>query len=172
MCESQGTQHKIELLKLLVASCLEEEKSLERGRAQAVDAALNAPPRMESRYDSTKEEMSRLADGFGEKLLEILNLRRGIEGQLAVLRSGVMADTSAVARGGSLVILKLPDDSRRAYFIVNGGAGRTFTVGGQAVTLISPGTPIGGTIIGRVPGGSVPLRIGGTTVEAIVESIE
>lgn len=118
-----------QLLKMLD----EETASIVRSRDYHREAAVEAEGRMVSRYDSTKAEMSYLADAHQGRFRETDQLK-------AALRN-MKLRTSAKAEVGALVELANQKE-RRYYFILPNGAGREVEFEGCKIVVISPQSPL------------------------------
>lgn len=142
---------------LVDALVREIEESIERLKVSfesTRQAAIQAPGRMQSRYDTTKEEQSKVADGIG---MQILKHEAALASVRSFSRSG--EQTGDVVTTGSLVLVKSAVEE--VYFlIVPSGAGRTVVVEDKEITSISPEAPIAAALLGHRSGDQVIFTIG------------
>jgi hypothetical protein len=122
------------ILALLLAVLGDEADQITKSLDYHRDAAIEAEGRMVSRYDSTKAEMSYLADGHQTRLMETNRL-------ISTLRSLGTIGPKTKVEIGALVQIKTPERIKH-FLILPGGGGRIITVDGVNVTVISPISPL------------------------------
>lgn len=151
--EIDWNKRKIEILnKLLVqkqATLSSAESSLEEMRKIAIDA----PGRMESRYDSTKQEYSYLADDTADAV------ERGNQEikQLQELIVNTVNPTS-ITNIGSIITATM-DGQERIYMLLSLGGGTTVDdeVLGK-INVVSATSPIGAKLLNKKVGEKVELN--------------
>lgn len=152
-------------LKQLVLDALEQEilQSIERltkGFENVRDASINAQGRMESRYDTIKEEQGRLADSIGTQVLA----QQTVLNRLRYFKSQAGGDNHVFVGSGSLVKVTASygDDY---FFVVEGGGGISVEVEGEEITCISPETPIASALIGHTLNDTVEFKRDQSTMQ-------
>jgi len=113
----------------------------------------------DNRYDTLALEASYVAQGQANRALE---LRRSIEmyKQLMPLRAG-----DAFVQLTSLVTLEDGDGTTTLLFIGPTEGGLKIAVQGKDVVVITPGSPMGKELLGRVVGDSVDIEAGSSRRE-------
>lgn len=122
------------ILNLLVAMLDEEVEQITKSLNYHRDAAIEAEGRMISRYDSTKAEMSYLADGHQVRLIEANRL-------ISTLKNMGTIGPKTKVEVGALVQLETTGETK-FYLILPGGAGRVIAVDDLNVTVISAASPL------------------------------
>jgi transcription elongation GreA/GreB family factor len=134
-----------QLLEMLSQEVTDITRSLNYHR----EAAIEAEGRMVSRYDSTKAEMSYLADGHQGRLLETNRL-------ISALRNFNLVPKDKIEIG-ALVQMQAGEEVR-FYFILPGGAAREVEIGGRKIMIISPQAPLGKAMKGLESGDTVLIN--------------
>lgn len=127
------------ILNRLEETALSTQKSLERTRRDAIES----PGRMQSRYDSAKQELSYLADSLQNRLSQI-------QREITILRSFEITESLSEDEItlGSLIQIE-EEDEKRFYFILPVGSGETITTEFGEVITITPSSPLGRSFIGK-----------------------
>lgn len=107
----------------------------------ASDAAIDAPGRNESRYDSTKEEMGYLSNALSEKARDIQNTIN----ELANLSLPEKTETVIL---GSLVEICM-NNSNQLIFLTPSGGGQKIEVGNMRIFTVSKQAPLYSVLLGR-----------------------
>lgn len=128
---------KRELLNKVINNLTNELMVLKKASEDARRASINAPSKMESRYDSMKFEQDMLSRNFSLKADE---LKEGI-GKLKKFNPSVFEKVSL----GSLVeIENVGESGAEFYFILDFGSGIVIeTDNFKNVRVLSPDSPIG-----------------------------
>ena len=113
------------------------------------DAAIEAPGRMESRYDTTKTEMSWLADGLNQRLSEMHDLLQAVRQISAAPRESV---------GEGALVSCQRGDRRQCFLIIAGGAGKEIKTPDGSVTCMSPSAPLCQQLLGLSVGETASFR--------------
>jgi len=120
------------LVKILTETALLTKKKIEQTRR----AAIEAPGRMQSRYDSSKQEYSYQVDGLQKSLLKI---QQGIE-MLHEFKVNKLSFDKVTM--GSIVQVR-KNSEKIFYFILPVGGGNVFeTEQFGKITIIAPEAPI------------------------------
>lgn len=127
----------------------ENETSTKAQVEQTRKDMIAAPGRMQSRHDSSKQELSYLLGGLQKKLrdtqLEISSLE-GSESEILLRKSESFQNTITV---GSLVKIKR-DGKEYSYFILPAGGGieiKAQDIG--EITVITPQSPLANVLLGK-----------------------
>jgi len=107
----------------------------------ASDAAIDAPGRNESRYDSTKEEMGYLSNALSKKARDIQNTIKEL------LNFSLPEKTETIALG-SLVEVYM-DNKQQLIFLIPVGGGQKFEVGNTSIFVVSKQAPLYSILLGR-----------------------
>jgi len=111
-------------------------------QADAVrDAAINAPGRNESRYDSTKEEMSYLSNALFKKAHDMQNIIKEL------VNFSLPKETSTVLLG-SLVEINT-NNSSQLIFLIPCGGGQKIKVGNTSIFAVSKQAPLYSVLLGK-----------------------
>jgi len=94
-----------------------------------------------------------------------------LEGQLALLQQVDLAQREEVA-AGALVTTEDDNGLERRYLVLPGAQGDTLGAGEEAVTAVSPSSPIGSSLIGLSEGDSATLMIGGRQLALEILQVE
>lgn len=133
---------------------LEADRAVIAGQLQAAhEAATHAESKAENKYDTRGLEAAYLADGQRRRLHEI-------EAALAAFRLLGAAPPGAAIRLGALVCLG-DAEGERWLFLGPDGAGLKIRQGDCEVLVISPRSPLGQALPGRVEGDEVSVRVDG-----------
>lgn len=123
-------------------------ESLERQINQTRQAAIEAPSRMQSRHDSSRQELSYQVDQLTKRLSE---MRRNIE----ILKTFKIPISEEIVVG-SLVQLRGEEGKKDLCFLIlPGGSGNVIEVNGKKITVISPEAPLSKRLQGKKPNDSV-----------------
>jgi hypothetical protein len=115
--------------------------------------AAEAPGRIASRYDSSREETSWLADGQAAVLVEW-------ERNMAAL-AVLPVHASAQVQTGSLCLFTQGSlQSRMMCLICPGGSGFECEIDGETVTFLSPMSPLARAAAGKKAGDMLSLNAG------------
>lgn len=152
-------QIKEKLIDSLVDEIGKSIEQLQISLESARQAAIQAPGKMESRYDTAKSEHSSLADGIMGQILEQNRLLRSLNDFKLSIHNEKSSNT---VRGGSLVMLETKQ-GKETLFIIPGGSGYTVNIEGEKITLISPQTPMAKILFSHQAGEEAKLQIGQET---------
>jgi transcription elongation GreA/GreB family factor len=134
---------------------------LRSASAQSNRGALHSAPRAEKQRDTTGLEAAYLAHGYAQNCNELA-------WQLEELKRMKVEDfTGQEIDVGAVVEVEL-DGEADLYMLLNGGGGTEVNVDGQTVTVITPESPIGKSLMGNVEAGSFSFR---EDMEGIILSV-
>lgn len=142
------THLKERLITMIKADIEKQRQSFESAR----QASIDAPGRMQSRYDTTGIESAWVADGLARALREK-------ESNLKCLEAFQYTETATYAKIGSIVKL-LPSDSpdHEYFFILPVLSGCELHENGTTITTISQETPLGRALIGKKVGEKIEVN--------------
>lgn len=142
--------------------------SLERTAHAARDAAEGATheeSRAEGDKDMRATEQSYVARGQAMRAEEIAE-------QLARLEaSALRAYGEGDEIGPGALVRVLVDDAPRVFFVVPWGGGTELDVGGVAITVITPSSPVGRALVGRQRGDDFELAVRGAPREWVIDEV-
>lgn len=152
-------QEIIELACKTISGIIDDTKrQFDRTRQDVIEA----PGRMQSRYDSSKQESGYLADALLKRLARLRS-------ELTMIGSIKINKTCAgIIEAGSLVVII--EEEKRRFFMILLGAGGTIvksTILNCAVTIITPVSPIGKTLMNAAKGDLVIFDQREMTVDSV-----
>lgn len=125
-------------------------ESANAGFKSAEDGMLNAQTRNESRYDTYREEFSRVAENFAARMKSLEQSKSLVEG----LREH---EGSEKVKLGSIVEA-VRDDGEKVTFVVVETHSMKVELNDRDITFVSLGTPIARSLVDRTPGESVEVH--------------
>ena len=138
------------LVEQIIAALHAELANYARSARSAHAEATDEQSRAENKYDTRGLEASYLARGQSRQATEVA---QAIEAYSALpVRPFTQGEGADV---GALVTLDA-QDGRLTYFLGPGAGGTEVVCGGEAVTVITPQSPIGRALVGLKAGESVP----------------
>ena len=155
---------KAAILTLIVARLHTDLAAAEQAVAIARDTATHPDAQGSSRYETMGLEASYLAQGQGQRLLEI---ERAL-GYFSRLALPPATDKVVI---GSLVELRDENDASQHLWLAPDAGGLKVEYGGQSITVITPKSPLGAALIGRETGDIVAVKIGGRERAYSIESV-
>jgi transcription elongation GreA/GreB family factor len=148
---------------------LQSEVEALMGAAKAAhEAATHEESRAEDHHDTRGLEASYLAGAQAQRAADLQAL-------ISVYRLMPLPELGAgdPIAPGALVELELEDGGRRSrYFIVPRGGGTTVTIGGAAIQVVAPQSPLGEALIGRRAGDTVDVETKDRVREYQVVSVQ
>ena len=148
---------KHELLQCVVETLKREIENAKQSLESTSKAATEAPGAMESHSDTTKSQMSRLADEMqrliSEKSLALHTLQ-------SVAHSGLLSGAGEETQVGSVVEVLTERNGREFYFILPAGGGIEINDNDKIVCVVTPRAPLAVALIGKQQGQTVKVRIG------------
>jgi len=150
---------KQKLLNQLISQVKQGIKRVTHGRDKAADEAINAPGAMQSHHDMTKMEQSAVADGLDK------NVRQDKEG-LALLtnqefKTQLQKPSLKIIPGCVVRLYHERTKEKTDYFIAPYGGGKEMKTPRGYICVMTPASPIGKELIGRVTGDIIQIEIDG-----------
>lgn len=128
----------------------------EQAYKQARQASIQAEGAMQSRHDTTKEEMARLADVH-------LRAARKLEQTIAYFKKLDGQKTAAATVAAGALVKVREEDLIKFYLLTKVCGGLEITLGRQQVLVISTDSTIGQALLGQRAGSIIQLNLLGLT---------
>lgn len=157
---------KQRILKELI-SLVEKDLGVARAAAKAaVENATGEESKPENQYDTRALEASYLAAGQNARAEELARSLKNLR-ELPLKAFG--ADTPIAS--GALVEIDC-EGERFTYFVLPGGAGLSLFEGSRKVQVLTPESPLGKLVIGRVEGDTFDFTRAGARKEYEILKVE
>ena len=145
--------NKKDVLKAVIEALEEELRVQLKGQEMAAEGATHAEAKAETKWDTCGLEQSYLA--------------RGLAKQFEVLAAGVQElhsfqplDFTGKPIGVGALVTAEMDGYKDLFFLLECGGGTEVKVGGQTITVITPESPVGAALMGRVKNETYSIRPG------------
>ncbi|MEK7506937.1 MAG: GreA/GreB family elongation factor [Patescibacteria group bacterium] len=159
--------NKRELVEKIIRE-LEKQKQDVKKRYEATrQEVIDAPGAMQSHSDTSKYQLSILADKIKKSVLEKEQTIQALK-QLLTSR---LEEKFSVAEVDALVEVKNQNQEKIYYFIFPGGNGLETIFKGRKIIMVSQHTPVASALLGRKVGDRVNFRVGPTTKELEIVGI-
>ncbi|WP_442114274.1 GreA/GreB family elongation factor [Pseudomonas sp. NUPR-001] len=155
--------NKADLLQRIIDTLSFDLDVAQRAAQTAYEAATAEENIAENKYDTLGLEASYLATGQARRMEEIRQARAAY--QQLVLRD---YDASRGIQLSNLVTLEAENGSCQQLFLGPEGAGLKIGQGEQLVTVITPRSPLGQCLLGKVEDEEVSLVLGGVRQDYLV----
>ena len=143
---------KKELLSCLILLIKDDIEKQRRSYESARNASIDAPGRMQSRYDTIGVESAWVADG----LAKALNEKEMFINRLANFRLDEVGDKVSL---GSIIGISTEGTSLlEYYFMLPVAGGYKLQVGDKTIITLTPITPLGKTLIGKQVGDEIDIK--------------
>jgi transcription elongation GreA/GreB family factor len=156
---------KTDLMENLLARLRAELQVLEKSVASAAEAATHPESKPENKYDTRGLEASYLAGAQKERVAEL----KGALHFLQVLRPRTFAEQNPIAP--TALVELVHEEQSSFYWLMVWGAGYVLELDGQTILTISPQSPIGQALLGKLEGDSFLLRTGAQSKEYQIVSV-
>lgn len=153
MCIFTGIMDKTKILKAVFQSLEEELQRQLKAQAMAAEGATHAEAKAETKWDTCGLEQSYLARGLAKQFEKLA-------GQVDDLRTFKAADYSGRAIDIGALIETETDGFKDVFFLLYCGGGTEVEVDGREITVITPDSPVGGVLKGKVVGDTYSFRAG------------
>ena len=149
---------KTQLIKRIVASLSESLGVLEKAARASHAEATHESSRAESKYDTRGLEAAYLAGGQARQAKEILD-------SIKIYESLTTRDFAPEEPVDLTALVELATDGARSlYFIGPRNGGLEIEYRREEVTVITPQSPLGQTLMGRKAGQHWTAKVGGSAV--------
>lgn len=137
-----------ELIDLIRSDIAEQRKSFDFARQTSIDA----PGRMQSRYDTMGVEAAWVADGLAKSLNEK-------EMHIVRLQKIQINESPKNVCIGSIVVISSDDSSpQEHYFILPVASGYKLQAENLSITTLTPLTPLGKVLVGKEVGDEIEVK--------------
>jgi len=156
-------EEKANIVKVLLERTIQKEEELRAYSKSAQERANEAEGAMKSRYDTFKEEGQYLASGLIAKHEDAKRSLSVIKSILDLSEFG----ESIVVELCSIVTVELEDGDQKEFFLFP-------ILGGEKIgetTVISPSSPIGKALIGKIKGDGFSFIVGKKLTEGEVTNV-
>lgn len=130
------------------------ESAIER-QLQAHAAAIHEEARPENDKDTQATEASYVARGLAQR---VDDLQMAV-GQLATLQLQRFGEGDAIALS-ALVATEDQHGAAATYFLAPAGGGLKLPIGDDEISVVTPGSPLGRALLGKLVGDEALLRTG------------
>jgi len=155
---------KFEILTLIIEQLRADLATLEQAVAIARDTATHSDCLGSSKYETMGLEASYLAQGQGTRLLEV-------ERSLEYFKRLKLAEPSLVIGLSSLVLLDDEEGERQMLWLAPEAGGLKVQYGDLIITVITPKSPLGRTLIGKSAGDDFEITIAGKSRDFEVSAV-
>ena len=157
--------NKAQILQQLVDFLAARIEGFERSARAAHAEATHEQNKAENKYDTRALEASYLAEGHARQAAEVLHALHQLETfELRNFRAG---DAISV---GALVELEGPDGASW-YFLAPCEGGTELMCDGFNVVVLTPNSPLGEQVIGKMAGSRFKFHRGRTWIEFTIKSL-
>ncbi len=157
--------NKASLIEQIIANLTESLFVLEKAARASHEEATHESSRAESKYDTRGLEAAYLAGGQAKQAKEILDSIKAYEALVARdFAPGEPIDLTALVELDA-------DGMPSTYFIGPKSGGLEITRQGKEITVITPQSPLGQTLLGRKAGQRWATKLGGPTVKYQIVSV-
>ena len=132
---------KLALLNQVITLLETDLETLSHAAAQTHRESTSAESKQEGKYDTRGLEASYLADAQAEQVVLL-------QENIIRLKTLEMEDDADIVKPGSIAILS-SDSNDHQFFLLPAGGGIELQYEGQALTVITPESPIGALILGK-----------------------
>lgn len=129
----------------------------EKNRDDAQAEANKHVGRMQSRYDTFKEEAQYLVTAHEARIAE---LRMALAQIQTMLEHVDTLEAHSTVRIGSVVLIEADTGTQRLHLLSPAGGGIQIENEGKALFVLTPDAPLGKLLLGKEEGDEVELRIG------------
>ncbi len=158
--------NKARLLKQIIASLSESLELLDKAARASHAEATHESSKAESKYDTRGLEAAYLAGGQARQAKEIMD-------SIHVYESLALKDFSDGEPIDLTALVELESDGMRSwYFIGPKNGGLELNQRGKEVTVITPQSPLGQTLLGKKKGERWSTKLGGSAVKYHVLAVE
>jgi transcription elongation GreA/GreB family factor len=151
---------KRHIFEQIIANFQSAQKNAEQERDAAQTEANSHIGRMESRYDTFKQEAQYEVEAHESR---ILKYKDGIDRIQALLADASILNPNPTIQIGSGIKLQFATGEEKFYILAPTGGGVTITEGNNSIFVLTPNSPLGKQLIG--------LKIGDTCGRCIVKEI-
>lgn len=156
---------KTKVREAVLASMRDSLASMARSAKDTAEGATHAENRSEGDKDMRATEESYVARGKAMRTEELADEL----GRAEATSLRAFAAKDAIASGA--LVRVLVDDAPRVFFVSAHGGGRTLTVDGVEITVVTPAAPVGHALVGKRISDEFELAIKGAMREWVIDAI-
>lgn len=135
-------ENKKKLIKSIIENFEKQSKIFKNGMKRAKINAIEAPGRMQSRYDTAKEEEGALYNALQIRYLILQDSIKEIK--------GIKLDRCVSVRVGALIRVEIMEEkSQFIFFLIPKSGGDSIKIGNTKITFISIDSPMGKALYKR-----------------------
>lgn len=154
---------KKNLIERLLINLEEEAESLRNSAESARQAAIDAPGAMQSKSDTTKSQMSRLAENLS-------SLYHQTQRSISALREIDTSRTCKVVEIGAIVKIKEGQNEDYYFILPPGCGGQSIKLEKQEVNTIAVNSPMAQVLLNKKAGDVVKVKVpAGLRVFRVIE---
>lgn len=143
---------KHELLRALCAQVRADLETVAAAQRTTQSGATHEESRPENDKDTRALEASYLARGQAHRVVELNDALAQLERlELRAFAAGAPIALTALVTVGD-------DREESLYFLAPGGGGVRLSAGGRVVQVVTPSSPVGRALLGKVQGDDVDIR--------------
>lgn len=129
-----------------------ELATMRRAAKDAREAATHEEAKPENDKDTRALEASYLAGAQAARVRELEGAIKAISGMPILALEGKAIQASAI------VVLEDDDEAKTTFFVAPFGGGTTIAAGGTSAQVVTPQSPLGRALLGRMEGEVIELR--------------
>lgn len=160
------SMHKHTVHQLILETLRADLDVTERAVQTAYEAATHAENIAENKYDTLSLEASYLAAGQARRVAEIYQALQGC--QNLVLRA---YDEQRGIEIGALLCLEDAQGRAQWLFLAPDAAGLKVDMQGLPITVITPRSPLGSSLLGKLAGDEVEILVAGARQQFAVNEV-
>ena len=141
-------------------------KVAEIAAEQARNASIDDQSVAETQYDTLAIESAYLAEGQSKRIAEI----KHAIALMQELKLPVLTSDSEVVLGACVKVVD-SGEQESWYFVAPVAGGLQFNIEGRTITVITPQSPIGNALIGKVCDDDFELRLGAKIKTGYIEQL-
>ncbi len=147
--------NKHEIFKEIEENLKEAIALAEKAKQESQDEANRHGGKMQSRYDTFKEEAQYMVTAQEKRIAEFSMSLKIIHDFIADPRVLQISDTIRI---GSIIILKSAGGEKKKYLLAPAGGGMHITINTEKILVITPDSPLGHYVIGKKAGEEIELN--------------
>lgn len=129
------------------------------------EGAIHEDSRAEGDKDMRSTEQSYLARGQAMRVEDLAEQLQRLAGF-----SLERFDADSAIGAGALVLVQV-DEAQRVFFVMPHGGGNVLRVDDVEVTVVTPSSPVGQALLGKLVGDEFELSVRGTARQWMIESV-
>ncbi len=165
--DNQRVMTKKNIHQKFIEKLTSELTAITAAAKESFATATSEEHQAKNRHDTFKLESSFLARGQAKRVEDLTNALENLH--MLPLRK---LPSKSPVQLGALVRLIAGDNTTRTLFFCSTAGGESITAGSEEITIVTPQSPIGQAILGKITGDKIDVKIGFTTNTYTVKSVE